>query len=317
MAKAHYRRVKDLPVDGRQVVVLLRVRRLVCPIGSCRRQTFRKQVPGLLARHQRRTVRLVRQISQVAQELCGGWPARLAGLLAVPVSRSTALRRLRRLPLPELTVPRVIGVDDFALRRRHRYATIIIDAETGRRVAVLPGRDANVLESWLREHPGFEVVYRDGSATYAEAVRRALSDAVRVSDRWHLWRNLCDEVLLGVRAHTGCWATVNPPRPSGVHEQTTRERWKKVHELLGRGVGLLDCSRRLGVALNTVKRYARMPELQALRITPTLSGHWMIAAPSAVEALLTSRTLPLRRLTSSCRCRRRRGGRRHLRSRPR
>ncbi|MFT7836773.1 ISL3 family transposase [Saccharothrix sp. BKS2] len=265
----HHRAVKDVPVDGRQVVVHLRARRLVRAARGCLRQTFREQVPGLLERHQRRTVRLVRQISHVAHELCGRAAARLAGLLAVPVSRSTALRRLRRLPLPELTVTRVIGVDDFALRRRHRYATIVIDAETGRRVAVLPGRDATVLETWLREHPGVEVVCRDGSATYAEAIRRALPDAVQVSDRWHLWRNLCDKVLLEVRAHTGCWATINPPRPGGVHEQTIRERWKKVHDLLGRGVGLLDCSRRLGVALNTVKRYARMPEPQALRIAPT------------------------------------------------
>ncbi|MFC6060701.1 transposase, partial [Streptomyces pratens] len=110
--------------------------------------------------------------------------ARLAGLPAVPVSRSTALRRLRRLPVPASPVPRVIGVDDFALRRRHRYATIITDAQTGRRVAVLPDREAATLEPWLREHPGAEVVCRDGSATYAEAVRRALPDAVQVSDRW-------------------------------------------------------------------------------------------------------------------------------------
>lgn len=124
------------------------------------------------------------------------------------------------------------------------------------------------MESWLREHPGVEVVRRDGSATYTEAVRRALPDAVQVSDRWHLWRNLCDKVLLEVRAHTGCWATTNPPRPGGVREQTTRERWNKIHDLLGQGIGPLDCSRRLGVALNTVKRYARMPEPQALRIAP-------------------------------------------------
>jgi transposase len=58
----HRRTLKDLPVDGRQVVVHLRVRRLVCPTRSCRRQTFREQIPGLLERHQRRTVRLVRQI---------------------------------------------------------------------------------------------------------------------------------------------------------------------------------------------------------------------------------------------------------------
>lgn len=68
----------------------------------------------------------------------------------------------------------MIGLDDFALRRRHRYATVITDAETGRRVAVLPDRERATLESWLREHPGVEVVCRDGSATYAEAIRRAL-----------------------------------------------------------------------------------------------------------------------------------------------
>ncbi|GAB2992232.1 hypothetical protein GCM10027184_52960 [Saccharothrix stipae] len=69
-----------------------------------------------------------------------------------------------RLPLPEQSVPQVIGVDDFARRRRHRYATIVIDARTGHRVAVLPGRDAAVLETWLREHPGVEIVCRDGSS---------------------------------------------------------------------------------------------------------------------------------------------------------
>ncbi|MFF9128568.1 ISL3 family transposase [Streptomyces sp. NPDC014889] len=265
----HRRTVTDVPVDGRQVVVRLCVRRLVCPVLGCGRQTFREQIPGLLERYQRRTVRLAGQISQVARELCGRAAARLAGLLAVPVSRSTALCHLRRLPVPQQAIPRVIGVDDFALRRRHRYATIITDAETGRRVAVLPDREAATLEAWLREHPGVEVVCRDGSATYAEAVRRALPDAVQVSDRWHLWRNLCDKVQLEVRAHAGCWATINPPRPGGVREQTTRERWDKVHDLLGQGVGLLGCSRRLGVALNTVKRYARMPEPQVLRIAPT------------------------------------------------
>jgi transposase len=81
----------------------------------------------------------------------------------------------------------VIGVDDFALRRRHSYATIIINAEAGERIEVLPGREAATLEAWLRGHPGIEAVCRDGSATYAEAVRRALPDAVQISDRWHLW----------------------------------------------------------------------------------------------------------------------------------
>ncbi len=82
-----------------------------------------------------------------------------------------------RLPLPPLRIPRVLGVDDFALKRRHRYATILIDAETGERIDVLPGRGAEVLETWLRSHPGVAIVRRDGSGAYGEAVRRALPDA--------------------------------------------------------------------------------------------------------------------------------------------
>ncbi len=70
-------------------------------------------------------------------------------------------------------MPRVLGVDDFALRRGHVYATILINAETGQRVDVLPGRTAESLEAWLRGHPGAQVVCRDGSGAYAEAVRRA------------------------------------------------------------------------------------------------------------------------------------------------
>ncbi len=236
--------------------------------GGCARQTFREQVPELLERYQRRTCRLTKRLGAVVKELAGRAGSRLSSVLAVHVSRSTALRLLMRLPLPPMRVPRVLGVDDFALKRRHRYATILTDAKTGERIDVLPGRGADPLEAWLREHPGVEIVCRDGSGAYGETVRRAQPDAMQVGDRWHLWHNLCKKVLAEVRSHSSCWATVNPPRLAGVQEQTTRERWHQIHGLLSKGVGLLECARRLNLSLNTVKRYARTRKPEALQRAP-------------------------------------------------
>jgi hypothetical protein len=228
----HLRTVADVSVDGRRVVVCVRVRRLVCPTRGCR-HTFREQVPGVLERYQRRTTRLTRQVKAVVKELAGRAGARLLAIPTVGLSRHTALRALLRIPLPPGRAPRVIGVDDFALRRRHRYATVVIDAETHERIDVLPDRTADTLEAWLRAHPGVEVVCRDGAATYAEAIRRALPDTVQVADHWHLWHNLCEAALSEVKAHSSCWATMlDAPLYDGPHAQTTLERWHQIHALL-------------------------------------------------------------------------------------
>lgn len=49
---------------------------------------------------------------------------------------------------------------------------------------------------------------------------------------------------------------------------TTRQRWQQVHDLLDKGVGLLECARRLNLGLNTVKRYARISEPERLVRAP-------------------------------------------------
>jgi transposase len=252
----HGRTAADVPVDGRRVLVKVTVRRMRCPVLSCPRQTFREQVPGVLDRYQRRITRLAGQVSAAVRELAGRAGSRLLSALGIHVSRHTALRTLMAIGLPEQEIPRVLGIDDFALRRGLVYATILIDAETGRRVDVLQGRTADVVENWLREHPGAEVVCRDGSGSYGEAVRAALPGCVQAGDRWHLWHGLAGAAAKEVAAHCACWAG-DAPLQEGKRAQTTLERWQQVHDLRSKGVGLLDCSRRLGLSLNTVKRYDR------------------------------------------------------------
>uniref|UniRef100_UPI0037CB2ADA transposase n=1 Tax=Salinispora fenicalii TaxID=1137263 RepID=UPI0037CB2ADA len=126
-------------------------------------------------------------------------------------------------------------MDDFALCRRRRYATVLIDADTRERVDVLPDREAHTLETWPREHPGVEVVCRDSSDAYAEAVRRALPAALQVADRWHLWHNLAEAVRKEVTTHSMYWATAGPPPQQGIQAATTRHRWQQIHNQLDKG----------------------------------------------------------------------------------
>jgi len=262
----HQRTPADVPVDGRRVLVKVKARRMRCPVLGCAVQTFREQVPGVLERYQRRTARLNGQVSAAVRELAGRAGSRLLSALGIGVSRHTALRALLRIALPDLEVPRVLGIDDFALRRGLVYATILIDAETGRRVDVLEGRTADVVADWLRAHPGAEVVTRDGSGAYGEAVRSALPAALQVSDRWHLWHGLAEAAQKEAAAHSACWAGAEGvPLQEGKRAETTIERWQQVRDLRAQGVGLLDCSRRLGLAMNTVKRYDKADKPEKLR----------------------------------------------------
>lgn len=263
-----------MPADGRRVLVRVRVRRLRCPVPGCPRQTFREQVPGVLDRYRRRTTRLTRQVSAVARELAGRAGARLLPALGILASRHTVLRVLLGIPLPAVTVPRVLGIDDFALRRGMVYATVLIDARTGRRIDVLPGRTADLVAEWLRAHPGVQVVCRDGSGSYGGAVRRALPRAVQVSDRRHLWHGLAEAVQKEVAAHSACWAGAASLQ-AGKRAEAKLECWQRVHGLLGTGVSLRECARRLDLSLSTVKRYARAdrPERlqRARQYRPTLA----------------------------------------------
>lgn len=108
------RSTADVHLDGRRVLLRARIRRTRCDVADCTRRTFREQVPGLLQRYQRRTIRLTEQIRATVRGLTGrSWP-RLLPALGIHVSRDTALRTLLDLPL---RVPQVLGIDDFALHR--------------------------------------------------------------------------------------------------------------------------------------------------------------------------------------------------------
>jgi transposase len=70
----------------------------------------------VVAHWARRTQRLTGWVIAIGLALGGAAGTRLGQCLGLTVSRNTLSRVVRRLPLPSLASPKVLGVDDFALR---------------------------------------------------------------------------------------------------------------------------------------------------------------------------------------------------------
>src|SRR5712671_6226714 len=210
MNSSHYERtLADLPWAQYRVRLQLRVRKWFCRNRHCRRRVFTERLPTVAAPWARRTLRLAQRLVAVGLALGGKAGVHLSQQLALAVSRNTLLRLLRKLPLPALPTPRVLGVDDFALRKRHTSGTILVDLERRQPVALLPERTAAPVAQWLREHPGVEVIARDRASAYAEGARHGAATAMQVADRFHLFQNLAEALVEVFSTHQKALAAVN------------------------------------------------------------------------------------------------------------
>jgi transposase len=287
---SYARRLADLPWQGRIVELQVRVRRFRCATADCRRRIFAERL-ALTRPKARRTLRL-REIQQQIGLALGGEPgSRLAGRLAMPVSGDTLLRLIRASGIAIAPPPRIIGVDDWAWRRGHRYGTIICDLERRRVIDLLPDRTGETLAAWLRQHgQGVSVVSRDRAGAYAEGIRTGAPQAVQVADRWHLMVNASDALRQVLDRHARalheatrlCLPHESTP-PSVTGEQgaaTPRERQRaERHEqrqaryeerarLYRAGMPIRHIARRLGMARNAVRRWLRAGEAPVYRRAP-------------------------------------------------
>jgi len=164
------RRVADLPIAGRRVVLMLHSRRFRSDTVRCARRIFTERFDdSILKPWARRTARLDQIVACLALTPGGRPAARFARRLSMPVSNDTLLRAVCRRGGPSFAPPVIIGIDDWAWRRNHRYGTLICDLKRRKTIALLPDRERATAEAWLTNQPQIAVVARDRGRQSAPA----------------------------------------------------------------------------------------------------------------------------------------------------
>lgn len=275
----------DLPICGLSIQLVLTSKRYRCQNQECDRQTFCERLKSWLPYYSRRTRRLKEAQYQTGLSLGGQAARRLLAEINMETSRDTVLRILRQGDLPDYESPRVLGIDDWAIRSGCSYGTILIDLEKHTIVDLLPERTADCVAEWLKAHPSVEIVTRDRSNVYANGISEGAPQAEQIADRFHLLQNLIEATQKVLKKHTtdiekalfpsekegemaGSFPIIEPT-PADKRRQ---QRVRKVHELADLGWYVTDIAKHVGVSRPTVMKYLELsPEAVILNRKPKKS----------------------------------------------
>jgi transposase len=108
--------------------------------------------------------------------------------------------------------------------------------------------------AWLKQYPSIEIICRDRSDTYATAARLGAPQALQVTDRWHLLKNLSEALQRCLSHHL-----------SMSRKQQTRELLEAPPVLQRKRTPYLSPLQKQTVQLHRTERLARYEQAIALR----------------------------------------------------
>src|SRR5436305_15078534 len=166
------RTLRDLPASGRPIRLIMHVRRFFCKESTCAKKIFTERLPDLCRPHAQRTKRLQEALCRLGLRVGGQAGADAGQEQGLSGSRDTILRLVHRDKLPDPPKSRIVGIDDWAWKRRQRYGTLICDLETRTPIELLEDRSVETVSAWFQAHSHVQIVSRDGSSEYAKAIRK-------------------------------------------------------------------------------------------------------------------------------------------------
>lgn len=195
----HWRSLRDLPILGRQVSLRVKVRRVDCASCGRRREWIRWAD---------QYARLTRRLTEAVAAACSKLPikhvAEWFGLHWETVRQQDKRRLQAVIDAQPPVAPQRLVMDEFALHKGHRYATVILDADSRRVLWVCEGRSRLSIRSffdWLGpERCGaIEAVAMDMNTAFDLEVRKHCPNARVVYDLFHVIAKFGREVIDRVR----------------------------------------------------------------------------------------------------------------------
>lgn len=192
------REFRSVPIGGKPVVIRLGVQRVLClqcgvlrqvhlGFAEARRCYTRSFERYVLALSQRMT------ILDVSRHLGVSWD------IVKEIQKRYLTRRFSR---PRLKDVRYLAIDEIAIRKGHKYLTVVLDMESGAVVFVGDGKGAeSLLPFWRRlrrSRAQVKAVAVDLSPAYTSAILAHLPEAVIVYDHFHVIK-LFNDALSNLR----------------------------------------------------------------------------------------------------------------------
>ena len=187
-------RIKDAPIRGSSVVLVIRKRRFYCK--TCRKP-FTEPVPGILPR-KRTTQRLQRAVTNACQKYSSLKDVRKDfrcsnSYIYKAFYSQLKIETKRKINYPW---PKTIGIDEhfFTRKNGHReFMTIFVHYKNKRPRELVLGRSSGVLQAGIQSIEGRENVRNvvmDLSRSYKTFVKEYFCNAEIVADKFHVLRLL-------------------------------------------------------------------------------------------------------------------------------